>query len=191
MSTAAIPRTAAASTILVVKPVPLLTSPPEPGGNVVKMPSRIRQSSVQPSPRQAQSPRTVPALDPEASERATVTAMSGKIAKSALEVLNGVRSVHQLSRWLDARCLSSLATRARLHSEASKAAARRGSHEAQDNNVHPLHPQPVVHSVHCRCISPGIFETAVVIADRTRFRAMAMRFELTHGLWRVTALRIG
>ncbi|MHA7306280.1 Rv3235 family protein [Arthrobacter sp. TMN-49] len=191
MSTAAIPRIPAESTVLVVKPAPVLGSPNDRGGTVVKMPSRIRPSSVQHSTQDTGSLRTVQVLDPEAAERATVTAMSGKIARSALEVLNGVRSVQQLSRWLDARCMSSLATRARLHAEACKAASRRGSHEAHKGNVHPLHPQPVVHSVHCSCISPGIFETAVVIADRSRFRAMAMRFELTRGLWKVTALRIG
>lgn len=191
MSTAAIPRTTVESTVLVVKPVPLLEPLDEPGGTVVKMPSRIRQATAQLSPPGTGPATKVQALDPEAAERATVAAMSGRIAQSAMEVLNGVRSVHQLSRWLDARCMSSLTTRARLHAEACKAVARRGSHEALENNVHLLHPQPVVHSVHCSYISPGIFETAVVIADRTRFRAMAMRFELSHGLWKVTALRIG
>ncbi|MHA7269933.1 Rv3235 family protein [Arthrobacter sp. HLT1-20] len=191
MSTAAIPRTAAGSTPLVVRPAPLLEPPGGQGGTVVKMPSRIRAGAALPSTVGTRPASKVHALAPEAAERATVAAMSGRIAQSAVEVLNGVRSVHQLSRWLDARCMSSLTTRARLHAEACKAVARRGSHEAQDNNVHLLHPQPVVHSVHCSAISPGIFETAVVIADRTRFRAMAMRFEFSRGLWKVTALRIG
>lgn len=187
MSTPASTRSTAEPSDLVITPAPGL----ERGGTVVKMPSRIRPQPVQLHPLEVKSESTVQALDPETAERAVVAAMSARIAQSALEVLNGARSVHQLSRWLDQRCMSSLATRARLHAEACKAQARRHSHDMQENNIQLLHPRPVVHSVHCSCISPGIFESAVVIADRTRFRAMAIRFELTHGLWKVTALRIG
>ncbi|WP_326832757.1 Rv3235 family protein [Arthrobacter cryoconiti] len=31
----------------------------------------------------------------------------------------------------------------------------------------------------------------MVVAERTRFRAMALRLEESHGVWKVTALRIG
>lgn len=133
---------------------------------------------------------TVHSLDPEQAERAVVSNMSCKVAQSALEILNGVRSVQQLARWLDARCLSALTTRARLHARACRAQARRSS-EGQIENVHLLHRQPRVHSVHCFAVTPGVFETAVIVADRTRFRAIAMRLELTKGMWKVTALRIG
>lgn len=133
---------------------------------------------------------TVHSLDPEQAERAVVSNMSCKVAQSALEILNGVRSVQQLARWLDARCLSALTTRARLHARACRAQARRSS-EGQIENVHLLHRQPRVHSVHCFAVTPGVFETAVIVADKTRFRAIAMRLELTKGMWKVTALRIG
>ncbi|WP_104109318.1 Rv3235 family protein [Arthrobacter sp. N199823] len=134
---------------------------------------------------------TVHSLDPEQAERAVVSNMSCKVAQSALEILNGVRSVQQLARWLDARCLSALTTRARLHARACRAQARRRSSEGQIENVHLLYRQPRVHSVHCFAVTPGVFETAVIVADKTRFRAIAMRLELSKGMWKVTALRIG
>lgn len=134
---------------------------------------------------------SVEALDPESAERAVVGAMSCKVAQAAVEVLSGVRSVQQLARWLDARCLSALTTRARLHAEAYKAQSRRPSQAPDASKVLTLRHQPIVHSVHCSAVSPGIFETSVVLADKTRFRAIAMRFELNAGLWKVTALQIG
>nr|WP_282099517.1 Rv3235 family protein [Arthrobacter sp. E3] len=134
---------------------------------------------------------SVEPLDPEAAERAVVEAMSRKVAQAAVEVLSGVRSVQQLARWLDARCLSALTTRARLHAEAYRAQSRRQSQAPGSANVHTLRHQPIVHSVHCSAVAPGIFETSVVVADKTRFRAIAMRFELNQGLWKVTALQIG
>ncbi|MFQ4147177.1 Rv3235 family protein [Arthrobacter sp. LAPM80] len=177
--------------LLVARPVPQPATHPDGGGGiVVKMPRREEP----PDPgkdRRAPIPAPVGSLDPEGAERAVVGAMSAKIAQAALEVLSGVRSVQQLGRWLDTRCLSALTTRARLHAQAYRAQVRRHSDEAVGGNVQTLHHQPIVHSVHCSPVSPGVFETSVVIADKTRFRAIAMRFELHGGLWKVTALQIG
>ncbi|SED86236.1 hypothetical protein SAMN04489740_0151 [Arthrobacter alpinus] len=176
--------------LLVVRSVPRRIEGTEDteqtGATVVKMPSREERSTRQ----GAQTPGGVPYLHPEAAEREVVAAMSSKIAQAALEVLSGVRSVQQLSRWLDSVCMSALTTRARLHADACKAEKRRHSPET-NGNLRTLHHQPVVHSVHCSAVAPGIFETSVVIADKTRFRAIAMRFELNKGLWKVTALQIG
>lgn len=188
MSTVAMSETAG-PTLLVVRPVPQPGTDGNDAGNVIKMPRRL-EPSQQPVPQRPAGTASIGNLKPEAAERAIVGSMSCKIAPAVLEVLSGVRSVQQLSRWLDTMCMSALTTRARLHAEACKAAGRRRSHDV-GGNVQPLYHQPLVHSVHCSPVSPGIFETSVVIADKTRFRAMAMRFELQQGLWKVTALKIG
>lgn len=186
MSTAATSKETS-PTLLVVRAVPQ-PGPDPAGGSVVKLPSggeRVKRQRAD----AGIAGNTVQTLDPEAAARAVVGAMACKIAQAALEVLSGVRSVQQLGRWLDTMCMSALTTRARLHAESCKAELRGQSHEP--GNVHTLHHQPVVHSVHCSAVSPGVYETSVVIADTTRFRAIAMRFELNRGLWKVTALQIG
>lgn len=182
MNTMAIPE---ASPPLVTRAAPLSDAPDSYTGNLVKMPVRLRED-----------PPAVPdvavmttLLDPRIKERALVTEMSRKIAQGALEVLSGARSVQQLSRWLDAKCLDSLTTRARLHAQALQAENRKMSQRA--NNVHALHHQPIVHSVHSCAVAPGIYETSLVVADAAHFRAIAMRFEETEGIWKVTALQIG
>ncbi|RAN79283.1 hypothetical protein B5P43_15320 [Bacillus sp. SRB_336] len=139
----------------------------------------------------AAAPGGATVLDPRAPERALVAEMSRRIAQAALEVLSGVRSVQQLSRWLDTRCFSALTTRARLHAAACQAESRHRSQAGHGGTVSVLHHQPIVHSTHCSAIAPGIYETSVVVADKARFRAIAMRFEETRGTWKVTALQIG
>ncbi|MFB9163356.1 Rv3235 family protein [Arthrobacter psychrochitiniphilus] len=220
MSTAAISETPAPATFLLVRPLPSSSTPaPSPTPqenqeNIVELfagtpqtrPSRNTASTADEASAPAEETSTkigtvglnaagvgtVQTLDPESAERAVVGNMSCKVAQSALEILHGVRSVQQLARWLDARCLSALSTRARLYAEAYREQERRSSNDGgYPDNVQMLHRQPHVQSVHCHVVGPGIFETAVVVADRTRFRAIAMRLELSHGLWKVTALRIG
>ncbi len=194
----------AAPTLLVVKPV--IATDTEPGvANVLVKLARRREQAVSAPPgrgtvSQAGSPGMprrrspaagVVALDPLAAEHEVVGLLSSKVAQAVLEVLSGIRSVQQLARWLDTRCLSALTTRARLHAEACKAHARRQSHDGSPENVRTLHHQPIVRSVHCSNISPGVYENVVIMADKTRFRAVAMRFERERGLWKVTALNIG
>ncbi len=192
MRTAAIPQTGAPTRLVVthIRPVNPINSAPG-GGTVLPLPSQ--RERMNPPHQRAIAPgvNSVEPLDPEAAERAVVVAMSRKVAQAAVEVLSGVRSVQQLARWLDARCLNALTTRARLHAEAYRAQSRRQSQAPGSANVHTLRHQPIVHSVHCSAVAPGIFETSVVVADKTRFRAIAMRFELNQGLWKVTALEIG
>lgn len=182
MNTMAVPEV---SPPLVIRAAPLSDTPDSHAGNLVKMPVRLRED-----------PPAVPdvavatiLLDPRVNERALVTEMSRKIAQGALEVLSGARSVQQLSRWLDTKCLDALTTRARLHAEALQAKNRKLSQTA--NNVHTLHHQPMVHSVHSCAVAPGIYEMSLVVADAAHFRAVAMRFEETEGMWKVTALQIG
>lgn len=215
MNTAAISETAAPTTLLAVKAVASSSGTAAAPDNLVKLfPKATRAGQPRKSTREpatlekrtggtagrvgsvgsvesAGAAGTVVSLEPEAAERAVVSNMSCKVAQSALEIINGVRSVQQLARWLDVRCLSSLTTRARLYAQACREQERHRSREGHPDNVRLLHRQPRVHSVHCFAVEPGIFETAVVVADRTRFRAIAMRLELSKGMWKVTALRIG
>lgn len=204
MSTAAT-SAAVTSTLLVIKPV----TPPDietaPAVDLVRLPPpnerlprRKGGGGTGPNVNSRKAPGaveeaagTVAALDPGAADQELVRLMSSKVAQALLEVITGARSVQQLARWLDTRCLSAVATRARLHAEACKAASRRQSHEGGADNVLTLHHQPMVHSVHCSNVAPGIYESSVVMADATRFRAVAMRFEVDRGLWKVTALNIG
>lgn len=200
MNTMAIEETGATVTKLVARPAPAEQSAARDDasggpGAVVKMTRRPARAPVQGGeavPQQgttAQGGATV--LDPSAPERALVAEMSRRIAQAALEVLSGARSVQQLSRWLDTRCFSALTTRARLHAAACQAESRHLGPTGAAANVLLLHHQPIVHSTHCSAVGPGIYETSVVIADKSRFRAIAMRFEETRGTWKVTALQIG
>ena len=191
-----------APTLLVVKPV----TPPDfgeaAGSNVVRLRPpglHVRQTGAGRADEQDAAPsrtRTgkrpagkVSALDPSAADREVVEMMASKVARAVLEALCGARSVQQLARWLDGRCLAALTTRARLYAEACRAELRHSSPET--GNVVTLHHQPRVHSIHCCAVAPGIYEASVVMADANRFRALAMRLELHTGLWKVTALNVG
>lgn len=190
MSTAAISGDTG-PTLLVLTSIPQAGSPTAvptagqaAGSNVVQLPWREKQPHGG-----GAGTATVDALNPQAAERTVVCAMSCKVAQASLEVLSGVRSVQQLSRWLSGPSMDALTVRARLHAEAARMELRRRSGGPQ--NVQLLYHQPLVHSVHCSAVAPGIYETSVVVADKTRFRAIAMRMERSHGLWKVTALQIG
>lgn len=200
MNTMAIGEAAAPAARLVSRPAPAgqnaaLDNAPGASGSVVKMaprPGHVPDHGGKMAPRGLKPGQGgATALDPSAPEEALVAEMSRRIAQAALEVLSGVRSVQQLARWLDTRCLSALTTRARLHASACQAESRHRAQPGAAGNVHLLHHQPIVHSTHCSAVSPGIYETSVVVADKSRFRAIAMRFEETRGTWKVTALQIG
>lgn len=192
-----------APALILVKPVIASDSESSADGVLVKLPPRL---GPDPDPlagrRGGTGASTVPsgqgkvevaavALDVQIPEQEVVSLLASKVAQAALEVISGIRPVQQLARWLDTRSLNALTTRARLHSEACKAHLRRQSHDGATDNVYTLHHQPIVHSVHCSNVSPGVYESAIVMADKTRFRAVAMRFERERGLWKVTALTMG
>lgn len=127
---------------------------------------------------------------PHDSEEETklVHAMAAKIGQAAIEVLAGTRPAQQLARWLDPRSFDALQVRAAL-TRAAQAAARQGN--ARQGNVRQLHRNPMVRSVHCCRVSPGIYESSLVVSEQQRARAVAMRLEKTSGIWKVTALIIG
>lgn len=116
------------------------------------------------------------------SKERDVKMLAGRIAQAAIEVLAGTRPVQQLSRSLDPRSLASLQHRAALTR----------AHTSRPGTGKPgLHRNPQVRSVHARAVSESIYETAMVVKEDLRSRAVAMRLELSNGAWKVTALQIG
>lgn len=202
MSTAAITESGP-TTLLVVTPVIATDTEPDADAVLVKLAPRwdaaagapamrgTNPRAGSPAPRRRKGTAAVVELEPQTAEQEMVGLLSSKVAQAVLEVISGIRPVHQLARWLSTMCLSALTTRARLHAQAYKALARRQSNNGAAENVRTLHHQPIVRSVHASFVSPGIYETVVVMADKTRFRAVAMRLEQERGLWKVTALTIG
>ncbi len=116
-------------------------------------------------------------------EARLVRVMAGKIGQAAIEVLAGTRPIQQLARWLDPRSFDALLVRAAL--------TRAAQEDAGHGNVRQLHRNPTVRSVHCSAVGPGIYESSLVVSEQLRQRALAMRLEQDHGVWKVTALEIG
>ncbi len=123
----------------------------------------------------------------QAGEAALVRSMTAKIGQAAVEVLAGSRPAQQLARWLDARSFEALQIRAEL----TRSVQRTLDHSGVHSNVHELHRNPSVRSLRCCAVRPGVYESSLVIAERQRIRALAMRLEERNGVWKVTALEIG
>jgi hypothetical protein len=159
---------------------------------VIPMPARRRAAPAQEAGARASAgpaAADVPAgiANAKAAERAREEArlvrnMAAKIGQAAIEVLAGTRPIQQLARWLDPHSYDALTVRAAL---------TRAAQEAGHGNVRQLHRNPVVRSVHCSTVAPGIYESSLVVSEQVRQRALAMRLEQTHGVWKVTALEIG
>jgi hypothetical protein len=156
--------------------VVLLSSQHEPAGQV--------PPAVQ-GPVWNGSGRGFPAPSDARGEAQLVGTMAGKIGLAAVEVLAGSRPVHQLARWLAPASYEALQLRASLTQEAQRASV------PGVNNVRQLHRNPLVRSVHCSPVRAGVYEASLVIMEKQRIRAVAMRLEQTRGAWKVTALEIG
>ncbi len=122
-----------------------------------------------------------------AAEAALVQAMTAKIGQAAVEVLAGSRPAQQLARWLDPRSFEALQIRAQLTRSVQRNLEQSGGH----SNVHQLHRNPSVRSVHCCAVRPGVYESSLVITEQQHVRALAMRMEERNGVWKVTAMEIG
>ena len=109
--------------------------------------------------------------------------MARGTVQAAMEVLAGIRPVHQLARRLDPRCLANLQHRAAL---IRRECARTGNPE-----LARLHRNSAVRSIRLCEVADGIFEASAVVVDDVRVRAVALRLERTKQVWRVTELAIG
>jgi hypothetical protein len=89
-----------------------------------------------------------------------------------VEVCVGARSPSQVARWVAPRVLARLRERARLSAAVATACG-----------------VPVVRRL-VTCDLGLAVEVAAAVDDSRRTRAVAMRLEPHHGLWRVTALEL-
>lgn len=101
---------------------------------------------------------------------------AGAVARTAMEVLLGVRPAGQLNRWLSGPVYVALARRAGL------AVRVLGSSRARCVQVHRVSVWQV---------DENAVEAAVTLHDGIRARAAALRLEVFHGRWLTTALEIG
>ncbi|HAP90331.1 MAG TPA: hypothetical protein DIT15_03165 [Arthrobacter bacterium] len=100
-----------------------------------------------------------------------------------MEVLAGIRPIHQLARRLDPRCLALLQHRAAL--------IRREQARSDSPSLARLHKNSVVRSVRACEVAPGIYEASAVVVDDVRARAVAVRLERSNQVWRVTEFMVG
>jgi hypothetical protein len=115
-----------------------------------------------------------------ADENAEIRAITRNTVQAAMEVLAGIRPVHQLARRLDPRCLAALQHRASL--------IRRELARSASPSLARLHRNSVVRSVRACEVAPGIYEASAVVVDDIRARAVAVRLERSKQVWRVTEL---
>ena len=123
-----------------------------------------------------------PSLRP-INEAAEVKAITRGTVQASMEVLAGVRPVHQLARRLDPRCLASLQHRAAL--------IRRELTRTGNPALARLHRNSLVRSVRVCAVAEGIYEASAVVVDDVRARAVAVRLERSKQVWRVVELVIG
>jgi hypothetical protein len=112
-----------------------------------------------------------------------VRAITRGTVQAAMEVLAGIRPVHQLARRLDPRCLTNLQHRACL--------IRRELARTGNPMLERLHRNSVVRSVRICAVADGVYEASTVVLDDVRARAVALRLERSRQVWRVTELVIG
>ena len=131
----------------------------------------------------AQSPGANPPSLRPVSEAAEVRAITRGTVQACMEVLAGIRPIHQLARRLDPRCLSSLQHRAAL--------IRRELTRTGNPALARLHRNSAVRSVRVCEVADGIYEASAVVVDDVRARAVAVRLERSKHVWRVVELVIG
>jgi Family of unknown function (DUF6459) len=114
---------------------------------------------------------------------AEVRAIVRGTVQASMEVLAGIRPIHQLARRLDPRCLANLQHRACL--------IRREFTRTGNPALARLHRNSTVRSVRICEVAEGIYEASAVVVDDVRARAVAVRLERSKQVWRVTELVIG
>src|SRR6476620_3677594 len=117
------------------------------------------------------------------SEAAEVRSITRGTVQAAMEVLAGIRPIHQLARRLDPRCLASLQHRAAL--------IRRELTRTGNPALARVHRNSTVRSVRVCEVAEGIYEASAVVVDDVRARAVAVRLERSKQVWRVVELVIG
>lgn len=123
----------------------------------------------------------------------------GAVVLAAVEALQGVRPLAQLTRWVTPGVHEALTRAASEHARRTGGPADRGA-PAPANPVAsrgraglPVAPVPRarVRRTHVHRVSPTAAEASVVVHDGSRVRAAAVRVEVHRGHWRATVLQIG
>lgn len=101
------------------------------------------------------------------------------VAPALLEVLAGARPARQLAGALSPECMGKLER-----------------HLLVGRNLQPdpascCYSNPRVLRIRISQILPRVFEAAAIMLDIKKVRATALRIELWHGRWQVTAMEIG
>nr|WP_246223935.1 Rv3235 family protein [Pseudarthrobacter psychrotolerans] len=118
-----------------------------------------------------------------ADENSEILAITRSTVQAAMEVLAGIRPIHQLARRLDPRCLAVLQHRSAL--------IRREQARSASPSLARLHRNSIVRSVRACEVAPGIYEASAVVVDDVRARAVAVRLERSKQVWRVTEFMVG
>ena len=127
--------------------------------------------------------RPVPVSLQPLSEAAEVRAITRGTVQASMEVLAGIRPVHQLARRFDPRCMAAVQHRAAL--------IRREITRTGNPALARLHRNSIVRSVRVCEVADGIYEASAVVVDDVRARAVAVRLERSKQIWRVVELVIG
>lgn len=139
----------------------------------------VRPVPLRPTPAQGAPGQPLRAVD----TTSEVLAITRSTVQAAMEVLAGIRPIHQLARRLDPRCLAVLQHRAAL--------IRREQARSASPSLARLHKNSVVRSVRACEVTPGIYEASAVVVDDVRARAVAVRLEQSKDVWRVTEFIVG
>lgn len=118
-------------------------------------------------------------------EARQISAIARIVCQATLEALAGARPAAQLQRWMEPEVRAKVAERAQLMTE-----ARKGTAASAD--APPVAPGAVqIHRLRSDRVRTGVWEVAVVLSDKNRTRACALRFEAHRRRWRVVALELG
>lgn len=101
------------------------------------------------------------------------------VTRGSLEVLAGVRSVEQMTRWFSEDAFRKLVTRANLSARARSA-----------RGLSPTRPTFEIGTVKMFQPSQTAVEATVIVAGPGRTRAVAIRVEAFNDRWRVSTIAI-
>lgn len=111
-------------------------------------------------------------------ERRQITAIARVVCQATAEVLAGLRSVQQLSRW--------------LAPEVHDKVRQRGELMARHRSDSTVQAGPLAFgSIRSTQLRAGVWEVSVVFSDEQRVRACALRLQAHRRRWRVTAMELG
>jgi len=101
------------------------------------------------------------------------------LAQSVIETLAGIRDIEQCARWLSDGVYKQLRQKS-LASTRSRA----------ESNVRQLRPNLAIGKISAFSPRPGVVEGVVIVHNRGRAKAVAIRLEGYNGRWRARSLAV-